>query len=99
MPGQSGGPVVTTLVCFTIHSHARLRVHWHPAFPTPSIFQGGRFMHHSGASRREIAKPYLKLVSRHCEEQSDEAIHSFFVRQDGLLRSARNDGLSWLFEN
>jgi hypothetical protein len=25
----------------------------------------------------------------------DEAIHSFFVRQNGLLRSARNDGLSW----
>jgi hypothetical protein len=37
---------------------------------------------------------------RHCEEQSDEAIHSFFVRQDGLLRFARNDDLkiSWLFE-
>jgi len=37
--------------------------------------------------------------NRHCEERSDEAIHSFFVRQDGLLRSARNDGLAWLFEN
>jgi len=29
---------------------------------------------------------------RHCEERSDEAIHSFFTRQDGLLRFARNDG-------
>src|ERR1700688_2140547 len=28
---------------------------------------------------------------RHCEERSDEAIHSFFLRQDGLLRFARND--------
>src|SRR5258705_11453189 len=31
-------------------------------------------------------------VSRHCEERSDEAIHSFLMRRDGLLRCARNDG-------
>jgi hypothetical protein len=31
------------------------------------------------------------LFLRHCEERSDEAIHSLLVRQDGLLRSARND--------
>jgi hypothetical protein len=30
---------------------------------------------------------------RHCEERRDEAIHRFFVRRDGLLRSARNDGI------
>ena len=29
---------------------------------------------------------------RHCEERSDEAIHSFFAWRDGLLRCARNDG-------
>jgi hypothetical protein len=34
----------------------------------------------------------LKLEPRHCEERSDEAIHSFFARRDGLLRFARNDG-------
>src|SRR5258707_14208337 len=28
---------------------------------------------------------------RHCEERSDEAIHSFFSWRDGLLRFARND--------
>jgi hypothetical protein len=28
---------------------------------------------------------------RHCEERSDEAIHSFFAPRYGLLRSARND--------
>jgi hypothetical protein len=41
------------------------------------------------------------LPRRHCEERSDEAIHSFFVRRNGLLRCARNDGLEahWLFEN
>jgi hypothetical protein len=31
------------------------------------------------------------LAFRHCEERSDEAIHSFFSRPDGLLRFARND--------
>src|SRR6266403_1924727 len=34
----------------------------------------------------------LKLECRHCEKRSDEAIHSFFTRRDGLLRFARNDG-------
>ena len=43
-------------------------------------------MHNSGDSRREIAE-----VRRHCEEQRDEAIHSFLARRDGLLRFARND--------
>ena len=33
-----------------------------------------------------------KVSPRHCEERSDEAIHSFLVRRDGLLRCARNDG-------
>src|SRR5713226_2336383 len=33
MPGESGGPVVTTLVCLTYHLHARLRVHWPPGIP------------------------------------------------------------------
>src|SRR5260370_41902805 len=31
------------------------------------------------------------MEPRHCEEQSDEAIHSFFALRDGLLRYARND--------
>jgi len=35
---------------------------------------GERFMHRSGASRREIAKPYFAIRRRHCEERSDEAI-------------------------
>src|SRR6476659_2459971 len=33
----------------------------------------------------------LGCFRRHCEERSDEAIHSFFPRQFGLLRFARND--------
>src|SRR4029079_3614916 len=40
--------------------------------------------------RREKAKLYPRI--RHCEERSDEAIHSFVVPCHGLLRFARNDG-------
>jgi hypothetical protein len=28
------------------------------------------------------------VFARHCEEQRDEAIHSFLARRDGLLRGA-----------
>jgi hypothetical protein len=35
---------------------------------------------------------YTVAFPRHCEKRSDEAIHSFFPWQDGLLRGARNDG-------
>jgi hypothetical protein len=54
MPGDFGGPVVTNS-CVYYHLHTRLRVHRHPAFPTPSFFQGERFKHNSGAPRRGIA--------------------------------------------
>jgi hypothetical protein len=47
-------------------------------------------MQTSGALRCGIAKSRLELKQRHCERS--EAIHSFFARQDGLLRFARNDG-------
>ena len=36
--------------------------------------------------------PQGAIDGRHCEERSDEAIHSFLLWHDGLLRSARNDG-------
>ena len=47
----------------------------------------------SGDQRRGIAEAYLKFEPRHCEEQRDEAIHSFLARRHGLLRLARNDGV------
>src|ERR1700675_4642952 len=65
----------------------------HPAFPAPSVFEGGRFFNSSGAWRREDAELCSQMEQRHCEERSDEAIHSSFTRKDGLLRFARNDGL------
>jgi hypothetical protein len=36
----------------------------------------------------------LFACTRHCEERSDEAIHSFLLRPGGLLRFVRNDGES-----
>src|SRR5258708_1862390 len=35
------------------------------------------------------------LISRHCEERSDEAIQLFRVRHNGLFRCARNDGFDY----
>src|SRR5260221_10005547 len=63
MPGETGVTVVTMLVCFFI-LHARLRVHWAPAFPAPSVL--GRAdhttrTHRAARSRRRIWN------SRHCE--------------------------------
>src|SRR5216683_2715777 len=42
MPGESGGPVVTTLVCLLHILHARLRVHWAPGIPHALVFLGRR---------------------------------------------------------
>src|ERR1700722_5286918 len=41
MPGFSGGLVVTTLVCFVLFSHARLRVHRAPGIPRALCSEGG----------------------------------------------------------
>src|SRR5260370_7690939 len=59
----------------------------------PLLIEARTVLKNSGASRRGNAGSYLNLERRHCEERSDEAIHSSFARRDGLLRSARNDGL------
>ena len=48
-----------------------------------------------GITRANRAAGMRLHVHRHCEERSDEAIHSFFARPDGLLRFARNDGLKY----
>jgi hypothetical protein len=69
-------------------------VHWAPGFPCAlCLSRRERFLQNSGASRRGNAEVYLKLERRHCEERSDEAIHSFFARLHGLRRFARNDGV------
>jgi hypothetical protein len=37
----------------------------------------------------------VALNDRHCEEQSDEAIHFYRCHGYGLLRFARNDGIDF----
>src|SRR5262245_21971365 len=41
---------------------------------------------------REDLLCVVRLLRRHCEERSDEAIHASVMPRDGLLRFARNDG-------
>jgi hypothetical protein len=43
----------------------------------PLISQGQDFKAKLARMRGEIAKLCLRIEQRHCEEQSDEAIHSF----------------------
>jgi len=89
MPGVPGVTVVTMLVCFFI-LHARLRAHQTPGIPCALLLEGnGDFWQGSGETSREIADTCLHVIAR---SESDEAIHSFLERPDGLLRSARNDG-------
>src|SRR5258708_7921810 len=64
MPGRSGEPVVTMLVCFFI-LHARLRVHQAPGFPAPSDFHRAGFI---GKPRTHRAARMRSHISqRHCE--------------------------------
>jgi hypothetical protein len=81
------GPVVTTLVCSITFAREAAGAASTRRFLRPLFLRV--FCQSSGVSRREIEIPYLER--RHCEERSDEAIHSFYARRDGLLRSARND--------
>src|SRR6202171_5709812 len=64
MPGYSGGPVVTTLVCSLHHLHARLRVHWAPGIPHALVsWASERIIHNSDASRRGNAKLRRRTLS------------------------------------
>src|SRR5258705_11192879 len=68
MPGDLGVPVVTMLVCFVSHLHARLRVHWAPGIPHALCFQGASFMHTSGASRRGNADLCFDVIASEAKQ-------------------------------
>ncbi len=59
--------------------------------------RGGKRVHAPGCSiprsrwMRARWRSSASHIARHCEERSDEAIHTCFAA-DGLLRCARNDG-------
>src|SRR5438477_10660892 len=65
-----------------------------PALPVATVFSmmamDSILSVSAGSTRNVIHAAGLEF--RHCEERSDEAIHSFFPWRDGLLRFARNDG-------
>ena len=87
----SGVTVVTTLVCFVLFRTRGCGCIERPAFPAPSEFQGERFMHNSGESRREIAKACVIVIAR---SPCDEAIQ-LSLRLDGLLRRFRLRSMSF----
>jgi hypothetical protein len=64
--------------------------------PAKRMDPGSAAHHHSASKTRVNALSVLRSIRgtqpnvRHCERS--EAIHSFFTRRGGLLRSARNDG-------
>jgi hypothetical protein len=80
MPGDSGVPVATTRVLSTLHTG--LRVQRAPGIP------------HALLGAEDKCKPRTQRAARfkrmsrgrHCERS--EAIHSFFMWRDGLLRGA-----------
>jgi hypothetical protein len=47
----------------------------------PLNFRGESFLHHSDASRREIAEVFVKFEPRHCEEQSDDTVIASEAKQ------------------
>src|SRR5216684_1719133 len=77
MPGDSGVLVVARVRSTNTIAHEAAGATGARHSPRPPW--GGRFMQTSGASRREVAKSYLELQCRHCEERSDEAIHPSFL--------------------
>src|SRR5258705_13438506 len=102
MPGRSGVTVVTMLVYF-FHLYARLRVHRAPGIPCALCLSGRTVLAKPRAHRAAGMRMHIWIL-RHCEEQSDEAIPSYFAATWIASRSlssgahsrdplARNDGL------
>jgi hypothetical protein len=92
VPGVSGVTVVTTAGAarfFCPPGYGRIE---RPAFPAPS-FERVRIFSKPRAKNPRRDRGLIFI--RHCERS--EAIHSFFLLRDGLLRCARNDVVG-LFE-
>src|SRR3954468_13419945 len=57
----------------------------------PQLFWGERFMHRSGASRREMAE-VCAISTAVIASEAKQSIFDLAMPSRGLLRSARNDG-------
>jgi hypothetical protein len=91
MPGDSGGPVVTTLVCFFLSAReaAGALGTRHSPRPLFSERRNGSWQN-SGKSRREIAESYVKL-------QQLVIARSKVTKQSMRIRAIRwlnNDGVA-----
>jgi hypothetical protein len=86
MPGDPGGPVVTTLVWFLFFPREAAGAMGTRHSPRPHWAED--FMHDSGALRRGSVEVCLHVIAR---SERDEAIH-LSRGWHGLLRFARNDG-------
>src|SRR5436309_16138095 len=85
MPGRSGVTVVTMLVCFVLFRTRDCGRIKRPAFPAPSVSLGERFLHHSGASRREIARARIVLGSLKIQSRSCATISPLHPPLEGSL--------------
>src|SRR5213079_2888982 len=77
MPGEAGGPVVTTLVCSFHLSHARLRVQRAPGIPCALCYRGPKKnsrkprAHRAAGSRRDvIARSDLSAVAQRAKAEA-----------------------------
>jgi hypothetical protein len=93
MPGDPGVTVVTMLVCFLLFTHEAAGASSARHSLRPLI---GRVRNFKAKLARNARRDCEIVSGRHCEERSDEAIHSSYTWRDGLLRFARNDGLKLL---
>src|SRR5258707_10684530 len=97
IPGDPGGPVVNTRVLSTLRTRG-CGCSGHPAFPTPSVFLGERFMHDSGAIAprgRErvsglvvIARSNLSAVAQRAKAEATKQSTLSFLLLYGFLRGA-----------
>jgi hypothetical protein len=85
----SGVTVVTTLVCYLHTAHETTGASGARHSLRPLLGEGGRF---EVKTRADTRRDREAVSCRHCEERSDEAIHSSLLLPHGLLRFARNDG-------
>src|SRR3984893_11232292 len=102
MPGVCRCDLTTRVLSTTTSAHAAIGRIGRPAFPAPSDWRGRHFPANLGRNAprdREVVSPFViarsTLVRRSPpsgEGGCDEAIHSFFMPRDGLLRFARKDG-------
>src|ERR1700686_3680223 len=89
MPDDSGALAVNTRAhSKPLPSRTRLRVHWAPGIPHALFFRGERFMHSSGASRRENAYAYLELAPQKTGSRFGRSFRLRIQASQGVERSA-----------